>query len=270
MILYSEIIGSGNTQIIILHGLYGNKDSWKQVAQILKSDFTIHLIDQRNHGNSFFDNEHNYPCLVNDLKKYCQAHDLNHINIVGHSMGGKVAMFFAAKYPQAVNKIVVADISPRNYTALMDHVESIRFHLNLVSVMKNLPLEKFSTFRELSQHIKDITAEEKNIILKNLRKENNKFVWKINVNAIMKNMPEIMSGLDPDDFINTKIGIPAMFLKASDSNYINKSDIKLIHFIFSNSQIITIQNAGHWLHFEQPEDVARQISNFLKPDHENT
>ena len=263
MILNSEIIGTGNNQIVILHGLYGNSDSWKRVAQFLKSDFTVHLVNQRNHGKSFFDNEHNYPSLVKDLKNYCQAYNLESINIIGHSMGGKVAMFFANECPEIINKMIIADISPRNYSALMDYVESIKFHLNLVSVMKNMPIEEFSTLREVGQHIKDFTTEEKNIILKNLRKENNKFVWKINVDAIMKNMPEIMNGLNPDDFIANKINIPTLFLKASDSNYINKSDIKLIHFIFSNAEIITIQNTSHWLHFEKPKEVSFQIKEFL-------
>lgn len=263
MILNSEIIGTGNKNIVILHGLYGSSESWKRVAKFLKSDFKIHLIDLRNHGNSFFADNHSYQEMVNDLKNYCEAHNLESINIIGHSMGGKVAMFFVVDYPQLVNKIVVADISPRNYTALMDHVESIKFHLNLVSVMKNLPIEEFSTLREISQYIKELTTEEKNIILKNLRKENNKFVWKINVDAIMNNLPEIMNGLNPDDFIDKKIKKTILFLKASDSNYINKSDVKLINFIFSNAEIITVQNTSHWLHYEKPEEVSFYIKEFF-------
>lgn len=266
MILNSEIIGNGHKHIVILHGLYGNSESWKQVAQFLKPDFKIHLLDLRNHGNSFFADNHSYPEMVNDLKNYYEAYNLEKTDIIGHSMGGKVAMFFVASYPELVNKIIVADISPRNYTALMDHVESIKFHLNLVSLMKNLPIGEFSTLREISQYIKDLTTEEKSIILKNLRKENNKFVWKINVDAIMNNMPEIMSGLNPEDFINKKIDIPSLFLKASKSNYINNNDIKLINLIFSNSKIVTIENAGHWLHFEKTEEIASQILNFLKTE----
>jgi pimeloyl-ACP methyl ester carboxylesterase len=263
MILNSEIIGTGNNLIVILHGLYGNSESWKQVAQFLKSDFTIHLVDQRNHGNSFFDDNHSYSDLVDDLKNYCKAHNLDKINLIGHSMGGKVAMFFAAKYPELINKIIIADISPRNYAALMDHIESIRFHLNLISKMKNMPIESFSLRSQVSQFLKNSSIEEKNIILKNLKKENNKFVWKININAIMNNLPEIMSGMDPDDFIENKIEVPALFLKSSNSNYINKSDIKLINFIFNQAQIQTIQNTSHWLHHEKPEETALHILNFL-------
>lgn len=263
MILNSEIIGTGNNHIVILHGLYGNNESWKQVAQLLKLDFTIHLLDQRNHGKSFFDPHHSYPDMVNDLKKYCNAYNLEKIDLLGHSMGGKTAMFFATKYPEMINKMIIADISPRNYTALLDHIESIRFHLNLVSIMKNMPIENFSTFRELNQHLKNSTAEEKNIILKNLKKENDKFVWKINLDAIMNNLPEIMEGLNPDDFIDKKIKVPTLFLQASNSNYIKADDVKLIDFIFSNVQIKTIQNTSHWLHYEKPKEVALHINEFL-------
>lgn len=263
MILNSDIIGTGNNQIVILHGLYGNSDSWKQVAKFLKSDFKIHLVDQRNHGNSFFDDNHSYPDLVNDLKNYCKAYNLDKINLIGHSMGGKVAMFFTAKYPELINKIVVADISPRNYSALMDHVESIKFHLNLISMMKNMPIESLSSRSQVSQFLKDSSIEVKSIVLKNLTKENNKLVWKINLNAIMNNMPEIMSGMNPDDYIDNKIESPVLFLKSSNSNYINKSDIKLINFIFSNAEIQTIQNTSHWLHHEKPKEIASHILNFL-------
>jgi pimeloyl-ACP methyl ester carboxylesterase len=263
MIINSERIGNGQKTIVILHGLYGSSDSWIRVANLLGSDYTIHLLDQRNHGKSFHDSSHSYLDLCDDLRTWADAQQLQQFNLLGHSMGGKAAMFFAAKYPEMVIKLIIADISPRNYTALLDNVESTQFHLNLIMLMKTIPVAELTSFRQASEYLKDYDEIVRNVILKNLKKENSQLAWKINLNALFENLPEIMNGLNPDDFIDKKISTPTIFLKAENSNYINSNDIKLIDFIFSNAKIEIIANAGHWLHYEKPEAVATAVNKFL-------
>lgn len=263
MILNSEKIGNGEKQLVILHGLYGSRESWLRVANILSSDFTIYLLDQRNHGESFHNPSHTYNDLAEDLKNWADFNNLQQFYLIGHSMGGKTAMYFADKYPQMLKKIVIADISPSAYTALLNNVESTNFHINLISLMNLMPIEDFSSYREASTYLKEYDENVKNIILKNLKKIDKKLVWKLNIKAISNNFPEIMSGLNPDDYIDKKIDVPTLFLKAGNSEYITKNDEKLIRFIFSNVELKVIEDAGHWLHFEQPYRVATSIKEFL-------
>jgi pimeloyl-ACP methyl ester carboxylesterase len=263
MILHSNIIGSGDNQIIVLHGLYGSCDSWLQIGKKLAKDFKVHLLDLRNHNQSFYSDAQTYDDMVDDLKSYLDYHQISNCSIIGHSMGGKVAMFFAAKYPNIVNKLVVADISPRSYNSLLEKDLNVDFHLNLISLIKNLDLKRFNSYREISTELNYCNQEVQNVVFKNLKKENGKFVWRINVDAIMNNLGNIMNGLNPDDFIDNKIMTKTLFLKAENSNYIKNSDKKLIAFIFTNSNIVEIHNAGHWLHIEQAEQVYVEIMKFF-------
>ena len=115
MLLHSNIIGEGKP-FVILHGFLGMSDNWKTLGlQFAEQNFQIHLVDQRNHGHSFHSEEFNYDVLVEDLKHYCDEHQLENIILLGHSMGGKTAMLFATKYPELVSKLLIADISPRFY-----------------------------------------------------------------------------------------------------------------------------------------------------------
>jgi len=115
MLLHSNIIGKGNP-FIILHGFLGVGDNWKTLAKrFSEKGYQLHLVDQRNHGRSFHHEDFDYDILAEDLKNYCEYYKLEKIILLGHSMGGKTAMLFAAKYPELVQKLIVADIAPRFY-----------------------------------------------------------------------------------------------------------------------------------------------------------
>lgn len=114
-ILHSRIVGEGNP-LLILHGYFGMGDNWKTHANSLAKDgFEVHLIDQRNHGRSFHSDEFDYESMVADLYDYIKHHQLEEVNLLGHSMGGKTVMLFATEYAKLVDKLIVADISPRMY-----------------------------------------------------------------------------------------------------------------------------------------------------------
>lgn len=265
MILNSAIVGdSDNIPVVVLHGLYGSGESWIRVAGILEAKYKVYLPDLRNHGKSFHHPSHTYQELAEDVKIWADNLGLNRFYLVGHSMGGKTAMFFADKYPEMIEKMIIADISPRSYSALMDHVDSIQFHLNLITMMKSLPIGTFSSYKIAASHVSDYDENIRNIVLKNLRKENGRMLWRMNVDAIFNNLPEIMDGLNPDDFIDRKIEIPTLFLKAELSKYLTDQDIKLIDFIFTNANIEIVPDVSHWLHYERPEDVAGRIERFFE------
>ena len=122
MELYSNIIGQGKP-FVILHGFLGMSDNWKTLgARFSEAGYEVHLLDQRNHGRSFHSDEFSYELLVADLKAYCDQHQLDDIVLLGHSMGGKVAMAFATQYPDSVAKLIIADIAPRFYPVHHDQI----------------------------------------------------------------------------------------------------------------------------------------------------
>ncbi|MDD2636071.1 MAG: alpha/beta fold hydrolase [Bacteroidales bacterium] len=263
MILHSKIIGNANKDLIILHGLYGSSDSWLRVANLLSETFTVHLLDLRNHGKSFKSEIHTYQAMIEDVKHYLDKNKIDKANLIGHSMGGKLAMFFVAKYPDYIQKLIIADISPRSYKTLLEHDPNRNFHLNLLSIMKKLDLSEHKDYRSLSKELKEHGDVIKNVILKNIKKIDGHFTWEINVSALFNNINDILEGLNPDDFIDNKIIIETLFLKASNSTYITSSDKDLIYFIFSNVHIKEIINAGHWLHYDNPKDTVNEILIFL-------
>jgi len=113
MELYSNILGQGKP-FIFLHGFLGMSDNWKTLGtKFSEEGYEVHLLDQRNHGRSFHSDDFNYEVMVEDLKHYCDSHNLTDVILLGHSMGGKVAMLFAVEYPELVSKLIIADISPR-------------------------------------------------------------------------------------------------------------------------------------------------------------
>ncbi len=263
-VLNSKIIGSSQKNLIILHGMYGSADSWLNVANKLSGSYKIHLIDLRNHGNSFHSEVHTYSSMVDDIEKYMNFKEIGSASFVGHSMGGKLAMNFAVKNPCRVNKMIIADISPRSYKGLIDFDFASNFHLNLLSLMKTINLKKFYDYRGISKELTNQPEQVRNVILKNIAKTDDGFVWKINVDALLSNLPAIMEGLDIDSFIDKKIRIETLFLQAENSNYILHSDIKLIDFIFESYKIVKIPNAGHWIHYDNLTDTVNVITEFLR------
>jgi esterase len=262
MILNSQIFGSGK-KLIILHGMYGSSDSWTRIAKSFEHNYEVHLPDLRNHGDSFHHPVHSYYEMSEDLKRYMYHHKIPKAIICGHSMGGKTAMFFAANYPDLCEKLIIADISPRDYRELNEYSPRINFHLNLISLFKNLEPHNFSTYKDFAKHLPVKEEPFRSLILKNLRKTEGRLEWQLNVDAIFNNIDNIFEGLNPDDFIDKKINIPTLFIRGENSDYIDSNDEKLISFIFLNVKIQSISNAGHWLHIEQTDEVVRVLSNWL-------
>ena len=151
MELHSKVLGEGQP-LIILHGFLGMSDNWKTLGnKFSEAGFQVHLVDQRNHGRSFHDDEFNYEVLAEDLKTYCEQYQLEDCILLGHSMGGKTAMLFATLYPNLISKLLVADISPRFYPT---HHESI---LNGLSALDFSEIKsRGEADKVLSQYVPEI------------------------------------------------------------------------------------------------------------------
>lgn len=255
-ILNSRILGSGKN-LIILHGLYGSSDNWLTIGNKLANNFTVHLLDLRNHGRSFHSEEHNYSVMCMDVKRYMEAHSITKCILIGHSMGGKVAMLFTITYPSCIEKLIVLDIAPKNYK------NNIQGHVNMIKAMKSLNIENLKTRNEIANLAMVKLKQEKlvHLLLKNIyRNKKGTFSWKLNLDSIDENIFEIANGVDKWKKIQVKT--PTLFLRGEESNYIKEQDYFFIQPFFTTFEVHTVNKAGHWLHAEKPYIVIDEILNF--------
>ena len=256
MVLQSNILGKGQGQaFVILHGFLGMSDNWKTLGkQFSESGFEVHLVDQRNHGSSFWDDTFNYDVLADDLKHYCEAHQLSNIIVLGHSMGGKTAMVLATKYPELVEKLIVADISPKYYPV---HHETILKGLHALDfeVIKS----RGEADEVLSQYISDFGTRQ--FLLKNLYwKEKGQLALRMNLKVLTEQIESVGEALQTEAVYDKD----TLFLRGDKSNYITDDDTLLIHHHFPKSNLVAIKNAGHWLHAENPQDFFDAVMDFVK------
>lgn len=253
-ILHSKILGKGKP-LLILHGLFGMNDNWMTLGRKFAEDFQVHLIDLRNHGRSFHDDEMNYEVMTRDIVNYCRTHHLTEIFVIGHSMGGKVAMFFATNHPNFVRKSIIADIAPKKY----DDKHSFIFE-----ALQQIDFEMLKSRKEVENQL-SITIENQGVLqflLKNIyHADSGKLALRFNLPVLEKNYHLLNETLPSTSIYKGK----TLFLKGQYSDYITTSDYDSIQKHFPHSEIVEIPHAGHWLHAENPLDFYEQCIRFLKP-----
>lgn len=252
-ILHSKIIGEGEP-LLILHGFLGMGDNWKSLGNKFSENYEVHLMDQRNHGRSFFDDEFNYEVLVDDLLNYMNHHQLKKTIILGHSMGGKTAMLFAVTHPEKVEKIIIADIGPKFYP---------RHHDTILEGLSTIDFSLQKSRSEVEKVLKSYIPEWgiRQFLLKNVYwKTKEQLAFRFNLSALIENIDEIGTALPSLTVYQGKI----LFLKGENSGYITKDDIHLIKAHFPKAEIKTVKNAGHWLHAENPQDFYNYVAEFLQ------
>ena len=256
MILHSSITGSGKP-FVILHGFLGMGDNWKTLAnQFAEAGYQMHLVDQRNHGRSFHSDTFNYEVLAEDLKNYCQEHDLKDIVLLGHSMGGKTAMLFAMRYPEYINKLIIADIAPKYYAP---HHQQILKGLTALSENHEARTSRGNADDFLKEYISDWGTRQ--FLLKNLYWQKDKtLALRVNLPVLKREVEAIGEGLPTQ----TVYEGATLFLNGLKSDYITEDDKPLIKAHFPAAEIIGIEKAGHWLHAENPKDFFAEVMKFLE------
>lgn len=256
MILHSSITGSGKP-FVILHGFLGMGDNWKTLAnQFAEAGYQMHLVDQRNHGRSFHSDTFNYEVLAEDLKNYCQEHGLKDIVLLGHSMGGKTAMLFAMRYPEYINKLIIADIAPKYYAP---HHQQILKGLTALSENHEARTSRGNADDFLKEYISDWGTRQ--FLLKNLYWQKDKtLALRVNLPVLKREVEAIGEGLPTQ----TVYEGATLFLNGLKSDYITEDDKPLIKAHFPTAEIIGIEKAGHWLHAENPKDFYAEVMKFLE------
>jgi esterase len=256
--------GSG-PPLFILHGLYGSSDNWITFSKRLEDSFTVYLPDQRNHGRSPHDSVHDYNSMSNDLLELVNDLNLKKIFLAGHSMGGKTAAAFALRWPEMVNGLLIADVSPFENGTRQQSTYSQ--HMTILETITSIDLSLITSREEAESTLvqKKISEKERGLILKNLhRKSGNEFEWKLNTKALRKSLEKIMEGIDPNIAVNLPVsGFPVVFLRAGDSDYLPLADFNEIQKVFPAAEFVTVTGAGHWIQADKPDDVALQIKRLL-------
>ena len=253
MLLHSNILGEGQP-FLILHGFLGMGDNWKTLGKKFSElGYQVHLIDQRNHGRSFHNDDFDYEILANDLHSYIAHHNLENCVLLGHSMGGKTVMQFATEFPEIVKKLIVADISPRYYPTHHDTILEGLSNLNFSEIKSRSEADTV-----LSTYVHEVGTRQ--FLLKNLYwVEKGQLGLRINLEALKAQVAEVGEALP----VFAKYDGDTLFLRGDRSEYIVSSDERIIKTHFPKAQIQTIKNAGHWLHAENPIDFYKAVIQFL-------
>jgi esterase len=263
MELFYRKEGTGSP-LVIVHGLYGSSDNWINIGKRLATKHTVYIIDQRNHGHSPFSDSHTFNDMRNDLEEFFEKHHIEKATLLGHSMGGKAAMWFAVDFPEKVEKLVIADIAPKDYLLLKEDSQ-FYLHQNILLAMMEIDFSKIKSRNEvddfMSQKIDDVNIRQ--FLLKNVAndKTHKRYRWRVNVEVLYSHLDEIVSGVNKN-WLADRIPItsyPVIFIRGMKSKYILPEDESMIKEIYPDSRIIDIPDAGHWLHAEQPELFMKAV-----------
>jgi esterase len=256
MELFYREYGHGQP-IVILHGLLGISDNWVGISRKLAGEgYRVLIPDQRNHGQSPHHPILNYYALTDDLGEFIEAHKLVKPILLGHSMGGKVAMRYTLENPGKVERLIVVDTSLRTYVRF-------NYHLKLIDAMLSVDFTAAPTRQEVQSRLAEKIGDDRLVqfLLKNLYwKEKGKLGWRPNLQAISYNVDSMYDGI----FYSTRFEKPALFVRGGQSDYILDEDIPAIDQNFPLAIIKTIENGTHWVHADEPEEFYRILLEFLK------
>lgn len=253
MELYSREFGQGNP-VIILHGLFGFSDNWQTIAKGLADSHLVVTPDLRNHGRSPHVASHSYPEMAEDLKVFMETHWMFSAALIGHSMGGKVAMQLALSHPDMVERLVVVDIAP-------DRAEDN--HSHIFDALLGMDLSKMKTRQEAEAYLSERISEvgTRQFLLKNItREDDGTFTWKMNLPVLWEHFDDILAPVHPDASVFDK---PTLFVRGSRSNYIRDAEIPHIKTLFPQAEFVTIEGAGHWVHADKPGELLAVLKGFL-------
>jgi pimeloyl-ACP methyl ester carboxylesterase len=252
MKLFYRELGEGQP-IVILHGVFGSSDNWLTPAKVLSQNHKVYLIDQRNHGHSPKSDVFNNVVMADDLAEFMEEHFIADPIVIGHSMGGKVAMNYAKKHEENLKKLIVVDISPKYYPP---------HHQKILAGLNAIDLKQLKSRQDADEILKQFEPEigVRQFLLKNLyRNEQGEFDWRINLPVISEKIENVGEALDE----SAKINIPTLFIRGEKSNYIKPENEEMIRRIFKNYKIVTVEGAGHWVQAEQPEKFLNAVQSFL-------
>lgn len=251
MQLHYQTLGQGQP-LILLHGLFGSGDNWGAVAKHFSQHYQVISVDLRNHGRSPHSASQSYANMADDLLELCDTLNLERIHLVGHSLGGKVAMQFATHHPDRVEKLIVVDMAMRAYADAHTHLIDAMMAIDLATLQSRHEVDKI-----LSNSIPQAMVRQ--FLLMNLIKSDSSLAWRINLAALKTNYASLQQAVCE----NIHYEKPCLFILGEHSDYVQDADTEHIKTNFINAQFSSLPT-GHWVHAEQPQAFIEVVGNFLK------
>jgi pimeloyl-ACP methyl ester carboxylesterase len=251
MQLHYQTLGQGQP-LILLHGLFGSSNNWGAVAKHFSQYFQVICVDLRNHGSSPYSESQTYDDMSQDIAELCDALNLNTIHLLGHSLGGKVAMQFATQYPQRVDELVIVDMAMRAYADA---------HTHLINAMLAVELSTISSRSEVDLALRQSIdlAMVRHFLLMNLVKVGDQLTWRINLAALKANYSAMQQAVCAPTLYDK----PCLIIRGEHSDYVSDDDIKHIKAHFTQAQFASLPT-GHWVHAEQPQAFIALVEKFLR------
>ena len=238
--------------VLVLHGLFGMGDNWATLARKWSERWVVHSLDLRNHGQSPWNQDHSYEALAADVQAYQDRCGIAQAIWLGHSMGGKVAQFGACTYPHAVQALICVDMSPKAYPP---HHQDILEALHAVDFA--LCQTRTDVEAQLTPYIPH--AGMRQFLLKNVgRPTPTTLGWKFNLAVLEHHYSQILRAL-PNGW---KYDGPTLFVRGGLSGYLQPDELPFLQSHFPHAEMVTVPNAGHWVHAEKPEELSALVEEF--------
>ncbi|MGH8659105.1 MAG: alpha/beta fold hydrolase [Gammaproteobacteria bacterium] len=254
LVLHFKASGAGEP-IVLLHGLFGSASNWGSVAKQLQQDYRVVRADLRNHGDSPHAKSMSYREMADDVFALLDRLALSKTHLIGHSLGGKVAMVCALLCPLRVQQLIVVDSAPVAYGRGFD---------DIIESLRALPLDEIpdrkAADRWLASRIED--ASLRSFLLQNLRFAEGRYRWRIDLEAIAANRDTMCGFPQLDSYYSG----PVVFIRGEKSRYVREEHQPQIKRSFPNATLLTVPEAGHWPHSEQPERFMDLLSRSLGRD----
>ncbi len=235
--------------LVILHGLFGSLDNWRTLGKRFAERCTVYLVDQRNHGRSPHAEPHSYAAMAEDLLQFLADHEIDRAPIIGHSMGGKTLLQFVTQHADRVQTAIVADMAARAYEG---------GHDNIIAALQSVDLEVAEERKDVDLQLKDAGITVPGIrmfLMKGLTREKDRFRWRFNLDLIDTQYNELQKSVELDGPYDSKL----LMLRGENSDYISDADAFEMQQHFSDANLVTLENAGHWLHADAPDAFAEAV-----------
>lgn len=256
MLFYRKYGDPKNKPIVVLHGVLGLSDNWDYFGKrFVELGYYVIIPDMRNHGQSPHYEAFNYKVMARDVKKVLDYEHITKCYVIGHSMGGKIAMKLAFENPQLVERLEVLDISPRKFDHPLQHV-------GFIAAMGGVDLKKVRRRSDVEEQLAKYNFEKRILLflLKNLSySHEHGFRWKPYLKSIYKNIGEIGKGLENQGVYEG----PTLFIRGGKSDYIMEKDLPVIKEQLPNYQMVTLPESGHWIHVDDPDGFMEATERFL-------
>lgn len=253
MTLFYNQYGESGPPLIVLHGLLGESGNWHTLSRTaFQTVATVYALDQRNHGRSPHTDEMDYASMADDVHRFIGEHDLDRVSLLGHSMGGKTAMQMALTHPEAVERLIVVDMAPKAYPPRHEH---------LLEALARIDPTEYDSREDVDAALaEDVSSWSiRQFLLKNLDYDGEQYTWRMNLDAIRQNYDQLNAALPEDGTFDG----PTLFVRGGQSDYVEDEDLPDIRERFPAADLVTIEDAGHWVHAEAPDAFAEVVVDFL-------